>query len=210
MNIGVHVSLSVLVSSVCMPSSGIAGLYGSSVSSFLRNLHTVLHSGCTSLSSHQQCKRVPQGPPQRSSVRFLALFLYPFQQNRTVYYLLVFLAALFSHFCSSCSLSLEAPTPSTAPTPHLAHVSFLTVLIPSLFFSYPSHPLGTIWVTSFSASPVPFNRMGSLPFWPSQSFACASVVCCVMVHLVLLLCWVQFLVAPFPLPQALTFLTVGL
>ena len=33
MNIGVHVSLSVLVSSVCMISSGIAGLYGSSVSS---------------------------------------------------------------------------------------------------------------------------------------------------------------------------------
>ena len=31
MNTGVHVSLSVLVSSVCMPSSGIAGLYGSSI-----------------------------------------------------------------------------------------------------------------------------------------------------------------------------------
>ena len=62
MNIGVHVSFSVLVSSGYMPRTGIAGSYGVFMPSFLRNLHTFYHSGFISLNSHHQYKRVPFSP----------------------------------------------------------------------------------------------------------------------------------------------------
>ena len=74
-NIEVHVSFSVMISSGNIPVVGLLGLMVVLVLVFVfffpPNSHTILHSGCISLHSHQQSKWVPFSPHRLQHLLFV-------------------------------------------------------------------------------------------------------------------------------------------